>query len=654
MTLEICNLSSHSWRCGRVLIALPAAVAIVGVIAWTLFSGGKLPPADFTFINETEVKTLDPSLASGHPENRMINALFEGLVRLHPQDSHPIPGVAARWTISADGLVYTFFLRENAAWSNGTQVTASDFRYSLRRLLDPRTAGEYAYQGWYVKNGRKYSRGVRGIEPGERVEVELNVLGDVPNTVRGELVHGTLVRLEDQQGQPADTENDEADVESWTITIDVDGQVQQYRLVDDDTAGHRKPPDGIRWCRQVLRDFRDVGVKVLDDHTLELTLQHPTPFFLQLVGTYPYFPLLQECVDKHGSPAWTSAENLVGNGPYLMQFRRIRDRIRLVKSPTFWDRDAVRLNTIDALAIDSIVTGLNLYMTGKVDWITDVPPPALRILRQEDPPRKDLNAEPMLVSYFYLLNTTRKPFNDKRVRRALCLALNREEITSKALAAGEIPGRSLVPPGIAGYAPPLCAPENVEEARSLMAAAGYPKGKGFPRIDILYNTHESHQAIAELIRKQWQRHLGISVRTRNEEWGSYLASQRQMNYFVCRKGWVGDYPDPNTFLDMFLSGGEQNNTGFANPKYDGLIRAAKLEKDPVKRLQILREAEQLLMDELPILPIYYYVSKNMVKPHVRGLYNNLLDFHPLSAIWIDHDHQGPNEFMASKVLKGRP
>ncbi|MCG8448045.1 MAG: ABC transporter substrate-binding protein, partial [Pirellulales bacterium] len=228
------------------------------------------------------------------------------------------------------------------------------------------------------------------------------------------------------------------------------------------------------------------------------------------------------------------------------------------------------------------------------------------------------------------------------------LALDREEICTKSMAAGEVPAYSLVPPGMSGYQGQSCPPRNVEEARRLLAEAGFPEGKGFPRMDILYNTDESHQTIAELIRSQWQRTLGIQIKTRNEEWQSYNSSQRQMKYNFCRRAWIGDYYDPFTFLQMFLTDGENNNTGFSHPEYDRLMAESTRERDPDKRLRILERGERILMDELPIVPIYFYVSKNMVKPHVRGFYNNVQDTHPVGAMWIDHESDGPNEFMKSK------
>ncbi len=613
-----------------------AFLAIVAAFGWATLSSS-LPPADFTFCNESEIKSLDPAIVSGSPEGRIIGSLYEGLARWHPETLKPVPGVAKRWEISKDGLTYTFYLREDASWSDGSSVTAEDFHYSLQRFLSPWVLAEYAYQGWYIKNAQRYSKAGSGIEPGDAVEVELNLPKDSINTLRGEVLVGKLVAIENA-----------AEEDGRTFVVLIDGKEFRFRATDDEQAETETPPTGLRWCRYVLLDFREVGVKVVDRLTLEITLEHPTPYFLSVVGFYPLCPVQRACLEKHGSPGWMKAGNLVCNGPFQLQFRRIRDRIRMVRSETYWGREEVQLGVVDALSVDQVTTALNLYMTDASDWITDVPPPAMRILRAAQPPRNDLNPGPWLASYFYLINTTRKPLDDVRVRHALSLALDREEITSKILAAGELPSYSLVPPGLADYRRQESSHEDAERARKLLAEAGFPEGKGFPRIDILYNTHESHQAIAELIRTQWQQVLGISVKTRNEEWASYLSSQRQKKYNVCRRGWIADYADPNTFLDMFVTDGEQNNTGWSNAEYDRLIEDAGREPDAAKRLTLLEKAERILMDELPILPIYSYKSKCMVKPYVRGFYNNALDYHPIRDLWIDHNLQGPNEFMGGQ------
>jgi oligopeptide transport system substrate-binding protein len=315
----------------------------------------------------------------------------------------------------------------------------------------------------------------------------------------------------------------------------------------------------------------------------------------------------------------------------------------------YWDRENVRLGVIDALSIEDRTTGLNLYLTNQCDWTTQPPAGAIRELLKSNPPRNDLNPYPQLTTYFYMLNTTRPQLNDRRVRQALSLALDRDEITRIATAAGEEAAYGLVPPNMPNYMRQSCPPRNPELARKLLAEAGYPGGLGFPKLEIHYNTDQAHQSIAELARKQWQRELGITVTLRNEEWASAQESQRRMDFMVSRRSWIGDYLDPNTFLDMYVTGGDNNNTGFSNAEYDQIIADAAKEADQDKRRTLLERAERILMDELPIIPIYYYVSRNMVKPHVRGWYNNLQDSHHLRAIWIDPtvdpNDPKPNEFM---------
>ncbi|WP_428304867.1 peptide ABC transporter substrate-binding protein [Lacipirellula sp.] len=639
---------------GRSLFPWIAGVAILGSIGWAL-NRGQLPPADFTFINGTEVKSLDPAIVTGQPENRMINALFEGLTSWNPETLKPEPGVAERWDVSADLLTYTFHLRKDAKWSDGSPVTAHDFIYSMRRFLDPRTAAEYSYQAWYVKNAKRYSGGGRAVRPGDNVEVELNVDPAASNALRGELVHGKLVRIEDRSGQELTGEaldkaaaDESLKIEDWVFVISTEAGEERFRYADDAAAAENEPAKAERHARQILLDLKDVGMRAIDDYTLEFKLENPTPYFLTLVGFYPLFPVQQKCVETFGSPDWTDVENIVCNGPFKPQFRHLRDRTRVVKNEHYWDRDNVKLGSVDFLAVESSTTALNLYLTGEVDWIYDVPASALRTLMAERPVRDDLNPQPMLNTYFYLLNVKRKPFDDVRVRKALSMAMDRNELTQVLLGAGELPTYSLVPPGLPGYDPPQGPHEDVKEAQRLLAEAGYPNGRGFPEIEILHNTHEGHHAIAQLIRDQWRKNLGISVKTRNEEWATFNASQRQLKYDVSRRGWIGDYADPNTFLDMFVSGGENNCTGWGNAEYDRLIAAAATETDSAKRLELLHQAEAILMDEQPIIPFYNYVSKNMVKPTVRGFYNNIQDTHPLSAIWIDAEEKTPNPFMEGR------
>jgi oligopeptide transport system substrate-binding protein len=599
-------------RSSRNLLA--AILGFLGLAAtlWAM-SFSQLPPADFTFCNETEIKTVDPAIVTGNPEGRVIRELFECLVNWHPQTLEPIPGVAKQWSVSDDQLVYTFSLRTDALWSDGTPVTAEDFHWSYQRFLHPETAAEYAYQLWYVDGAEKYTR--RQLAAGDAVEIEImeKAAGALPHA-RGRSVYGKLLEIDKGAGN---------DQEPTYIVELADGSTVRYR---------KSGGDGATPFRWLLSDFRNVGITIKDSHTIEFRLKHPVPYFVRLLGFYPLSPVNRRCIETHGYPGWTKPANIVSNGPFLLAERRIRDRIRLVKNPKYWNRKAVSFDIVDALAVDSSTTALNLYETGQCDWIPKVPNTIIPELRG----REDFVSKPFLSTYYYRLNVTRPPLDDPRVRRALNLALDKQEIVDKVARGGEVPATSYVPPGIEGYEPGRCGERNVEEARRLLAEAGYPGGRGMPKIEILYNTMDSHRSIAELIQSQWKEALGIDVGLANQEWSVYQSSVRQLHYDVARAGWTGDYVDPNTFLDMYVTGGENNQTGWSHQRYDELIDLAQGEPDAQQRFAYFQQAEEILMEELPILPLYYYVASELVRPGLSGFYPNVQDVHPIAPMSWDN------------------
>jgi len=627
----------------RSAFAYLGAVICLAALVWAV-SFGTLPPADFTFSNGSEIKTVDPAIVTGQPEGRIVRALFEGLCVWDPRDLSPQPGVARAWDLSDDKLTYTFHLRRDAAWSDGTPVVADDFVWSFRRFLHPNTGAEYAYEMWYVMGAEQYTSGK--VKPGDPVEIELNERpsGALPFAsgivLRGELLAveapsadrepGARLRQEAARGEAGFESETAGSGEIYVVKID--GRTRRFQ------KGAREP--GTEDYQWLLYDFESVAITALDRYTLEIRLKHPVPYFPNLMGFYPMYPVNRKCVETHGYPAWTKPENLVTNGPFLLQFRRIRDRIRLVKNPYYWDRENVRLDVVDALAVESYPTNLNLYMTGQVDWIPAVPTEVIADLLARK--QGDFKPTPYLSTYYYLFNTKKAPLDDARVRRALAMAIDKREIVERITRAGQKPTRSLVPPDIKNnldYTPAECEPYNVEKARRLLAEAGYPGGRGFPKIEILYNTSEAHQAIAELIQSQWKRSLGIDAGLRNQEWTAYLISRRMGDYHVARAGWIADYIDPNTFLEMFTTGNPNNHTGWGAPEYDRLLETARNETNDVRRMQHFQEAERILMDHMPIIPLYSYVSQDMVRPYVKGFYPNLLDTHPLKDIWVDQEEK---------------
>lgn len=638
------------------LLLLFAGLAVV----WAV-NLGTLPPADFVFNNATEVKTIDPAKATGVPEGRVINALYEGLLRSVPDGepdklgrtpTKPKPvAMADSYKVSDDGNVYTFHIRENAKWSNGDSVTAHDFAWSWMRFLHPETASEYNYQLFYVKNGSKFA--LVDLHEGDPVEVEMKdrpVVGQM--FPRGTVRRGSLLALiqpptEDSHAQddghghagggisgPAifvvEFDDDgENTVEAFT-TQSVDNEeiqalIESYQGVHD--------LSGLSAVEHVLFDFQHVGIKAKSTHEFEVTLNSPTPYFIELAAFYPLHPVHRQSLEEYGDREFTKPGKIVGNGPFLLKERRIRDRLRLVKNETYWNAQNVQLKSVDVLAIQSETTSLNMYLNGQLDWDTKPPNTLIPLLKERD----DFVSTPFLACYFYRINTSKPPLDNPLVRRALNMAIDKQTIVDSIVKGGQVPARSFVPPGMNGYQSGYCGEFDVEEAKRLLAEAGYPNGKGLPTIEILYNTADSHRDIAEVIQQDWKKNLGVDVSLRNLEWGTYLDTLRVGDYMVSRSGWIGDYADPNTFLDMFVTDGPNNQTRWSNSSFDEGIEKAKYESDPVRRMAIFRQIEQTLMDEQPIIPIYFYVSLNMVNTRVKGFTANLQDVHPLHLLSIDSE-----------------
>jgi len=382
-----------------------------------------------------------------------------------------------------------------------------------------------------------------------------------------------------------------------------------------------------------ITDFSQVGVKALNDRTLEVTLENPTPFFLDLCATPPLAPVPVEIINKLGDD-WIKPGRMVNNGAYLLESWRINDKIRLRKNPAYWNAKNVALGTIEILPISKANVAFNFYESGLADLTMDkglAPPALLDEIRK----RPDFHAAPFLGIYFLRFNCAKPPFDDPRVRAAFSLAIDKRILTEKITRAGELPATSFVPPGIEGYVPAEALSFDPEKARQLLAEAGFPAGKGFPFITYLYSEGELNEALAVELQSMWHEHLGVEINLARQEWKVYLNSLSSLDYGIARSSWVGDYPDPNTFLDMFITGGGNNRSGWSDPVYDRLIAAATKEADPVKRFEILRQAEEILIKtQTPICPIFYYVGIQLYDAaKLGGIQPNVLDEHPLKAIY---------------------
>lgn len=497
--------------------------------------------------NAAEPSGVDPHTVTGMPEYRIQMALFEGLVSKHPQSLEIVPAVADRWQVSDDGLLYTFHIRDDARWSNGEKLVASDFVRSWRRALSPALGNEYVESFFVVKNAEKY-------------------------------------------------------------------------------------------FTQELKNFSDVGVKALNETTLQIELENPTPYFLQLLDHHSMFPLHVDTIAKFSpiderDSTWTRPENFVGNGPFVIHEWTPGKVFSVVPNEHYWDAKMVKLKEIRFYPVEQLLAEERMFKAGqlhKTEWM-----PIAKIGKYKDANDPEYVTFPYLATYFYILNVTKPPLDDVRVRKALAYAIDRESIAKNVTKGQQIPAYALTPPDILGYTATAKMPYDLELAKTLLAEAGYPNGEGMPPVELIYNTSEDHQKIAQAVQQMWKKNLNIKVTLQNQEWKVFLNNQKLLNYQIARMAWVGDYVDPNTFLEIFSTGGGNNRSGWSNKKYDQLIRAAASAKNRETRYDLFQQAEQVLIDEVPFIPIYNYSTNNLLSTDVKGYYMNIMDYHPYKYIYLE-------------------
>ncbi|EBJ3272741.1 oligopeptide ABC transporter substrate-binding protein OppA [Salmonella enterica] len=479
--------------------------------------------------NGSEVQSLDPHKIEGVPESNVSRDLFEGLL-ISDVEGHPSPGVAEKWE-NKDFKVWTFHLRKNAKWSDGTPVTAHDFVYSWQRLADPNTASPYASYLQY---------------------------GHIAN-------------------------------------------------VDDIIAGKKTATD--------------LGVKALDDHTFEVTLSEPVPYFYKLLVHPSVSPVPKAAVEKFGDK-WTQPTNIVTNGAYKLKNWVVNERIVLERNPQYWDNDKTVINQVTYLPISSEVTDVNRYRSGEIDMTyNNMPIELFQKLKKEIP--NEVRVDPYLCTYYYEINNQKAPFNDVRVRTALKLALDRDIIVNKVKNQGDLPAYSYTPPYTDGAK--LVEPEwfkwpqekRNEEAKKLLAEAGFTADKPLT-FDLLYNTSDLHKKLAIAVASIWKKNLGANVKLENQEWKTFLDTRHQGTFDVARAGWCADYNEPTSFLNTMLSDSSNNTAHYKSPAFDKLIADTLKATDDVQRSELYAKAEQQLDKDSAIVPVYYYVNARLVKPWVGG------------------------------------
>lgn len=517
------HFNLKSLLAGAALVALTAS----GTLAETVWNRGA----------NGDVQSLDPHKTSTVEEFNITNDLFMGLMTSDAK-GNAIPGAATEYSVSPDGKVWTFKLRPGATWSDGAAVTADDFVYSLRRLVTPSTASEYAYLANVIVNA------------------------------------------------------------------------------EDIVAGKKKP--------------EELGVKAIDASTVEITLNGNTPYFMELMSHNAFFPVQKANVDKFGND-FVKPGNLVSNGAFTLLENVPNDHIKLIKNPKFYDVANVKLDAVNIIPTEDRAAGVKRYKAGEVDSMNDFPTEQLADLRKEL--GDQIHEAPQLGTYYYVFKFAKAPWNNANLRNAISMVIDREYLAEKAWSGSMIAAYSMVPPGLDGYTTNAAEFSKIDQldredaAKKIFEELGISPAKPV-KLEIRYNTAEGHKNTAVAI-QDMLKPFGFDVSlitTDGKTHYSYL--EQKGDFDLARAGWIADYKDPGTFLDLGHTGFGTNHGDWSNADYDKLLDAAAAEDDPAKRMSLLSQAEAILVKEQAIMPLLFYANHNIVSPKLVGFVDNAMDKHP--------------------------
>lgn len=482
-----------------------------------------------------EPEQMDPTLNVYARSSIVLQNLFRGLYKIDESGKKPVPALAEGYELDSTGTKYTFKLKPNAKWSDGKPVTAGDFEYSWKRVLNPDVASGAAFYLYYLKNGKAYNE--------KKAKAE------------------------------------------------------------------------------------DVGVKALDDTTLEVTLENPTPYFLELLCVTAYYPVRKDVAEKEG---WTkSPETYLTTGPFMLAELRPKEKYVLKKNPNYVDADKVKLGTLEIVFIESTEAELAAYTNGEIQVSDNISPEGMK--QYQNTP--DFYSIPRIGMQYYDFNTSKKPFDDARVRKAFSMAINREQIIKNIVQSVEKPAFGMVPYGIPDgvqkdkeyrdVAGNLFS-ENVDEAKKLLADAGYPDGQGMPEVTMIVQANQTAKDVAQALQSMWKQNLGVNVNIQTFESKVYWDEIDNGNFNIADDGWTGDYPDPMTNLDIFESVNTSDDMRWSSPEYDRLLDENRKISDQAKRMENFVKAEKILVDEMPLMPLRFFEDQFLAKPNVKGVLKNYI------------------------------
>lgn len=642
------------------------------------------------YITGSEPESLDPQFVTGQPEARILIGLFDRLVEYHPKTMQPIPSLATNWEVADDLVNYTFYLRKDGKFSNGAPIKAGDFLYSFRRALSPELASRYAFIGYEIKYAEDYNSAkyfvkkdgkfllAKDFEEKKDEKVQ-PIAKDKPEVLKKETFDESAP---ENEAEKPDNANSSATVDVETVKTESEftkyinsparltllkpnpedkDSVEAHEALLKDKPGLKEALEGAEYV-QIKPE--DIGVEVLDDYTIRITLKQPAPYFVGML-THQFFSALhQPTIEKFGKD-WIQPENIVTSGAFKVKEWKPYDELTIVKDPNYWDADRVKLDEIVFYPMDEQTTMMNIYKSGRVDALYNHTVPAawndyIKTFKDE------YLLHPEIAIEYYTFSVKKPPVDKVEVRKAFGLAINRDALEAYRKTVKK--SVSFTPEGIFPeyeearkrvYA--RLAKENgisddewskryfnPTKACELMKEAGYTvKMNGekcdvtdFPGDDIQlsYNTAESNKQVAEFVQQQWKQNLGITVQLKNMEWKTYLKYRSAVEYKgMARAGWVGDYMDPYTFLSQFYSPKNDSSTGWWDPKYDEMLDAANNTKDLTKRFEKMAEAEFYMLQNQPVIPLSTNGTSWMKKPYIKGMYPNPGTMHPWKFIYIERD-----------------
>src|SRR5215203_1025168 len=649
------RIRNFQFRSILAIVVLSSVLISCSTQASSRYFGQTKVPGDniMRYTTGSEPESLDPQFVTGQPEARIMMAIWDGLVEYHPKTMEPIPAIAESWELSPDGTDYLFHLRKNAKFSNGDPITAQTFVYSIRRGLSPELASRNANLAYYIKYSEAYNSGRSFVKNADGTflhKADFEEKKDAPAETPPPAAHETV---------GLDTEFHKYLDEPERLSVPSD-EKERNKILDKDA----KLKAAVQGKELIPVKAEDIGVEAIDDYTFRIKLYQPAPFFLGLLAHQFFRAVHQPSIEKFGKD-WTKPANIVTSGIFKVKTHRPYDELILTKDPNNWDAANVKLDGMEFYPLDEQTTMLNLYKAGRLDatYNHTVPAPWNETVRQY---KSEYSLHPEVAIDYYSLSVKKPPMDNINVRKALALAIDRDALakfrkTMKPLVdftpEGIFPKyeearKKIYTEELAKIGSNLdewkARKFDAEKARKLMTEAGFPvQGSAgayscptFPVevVNLTYNTAESNQKVAEFVQAQWKQNLGITVPLNNMEFKTFLPFRSAVEYTgAVRNGWVGDYMDPFTFLNLFYSPQNDGATGWHDPKYDKMLNDANKEVDEMKRFEMLAAAELYVMQQQIIIPLCTAGTSWVKKPYIKGMYPNPGTLHAWKFVYLEPD-----------------